>query len=140
MKAILTLEKNMKLVGENPKGLKTVFDTVASVGGDDSAATPMEIMLQSLAGCTAMDVISILRKKRKQIDKFWVAVEGERGDQHPKMFTKVHLIYNLISPNAEKHDLMRSVELSQDKYCGASAMFKAAGCDVSYEIKVIKPE
>ena len=138
MKAVLTLEKNMKFIGKTPKGHETVFDTVPAVGGDDTATPPMEVMLQSLAGCTAMDVVSILRKKRVQIDKFWVEVEGERGDQHPKMFTKVHLVYNLVTPNGEEKDLIRSVDLSQNKYCGASAMFKAAGCEITYETKVIK--
>lgn len=138
MKATIKLDRNMRLIGTTPKGHQTIFDTVPQVGGEDTAATPMEIMLQSLAACSSMDVISILRKKRKTIDEFWVDIEGERTDEHPKIFKKVHLTYNLKSPDAEEADLKRSVELSQDKYCGASAMFKLAGCEVIYSMNLIK--
>jgi putative redox protein len=138
MATVLKLDRNMRIIATNDLGLETVFDTHPSVGGEDTAATPMEIMLQAMAACTFMDVISILRKKRKEVKDLHIHLEGTRGDTHPKMYTKVHMVYELFSPNAELKDLERSVELSQAKYCGASAMFKAAGCDVSYECKVTK--
>ncbi|MFH1052424.1 MAG: OsmC family protein [bacterium] len=136
MKAEVRLDRNMRLIGKNKNGLETIFDTVPAVGGENTAATPMEVMLQSLAGCSGMDVVSILRKKRRQIDEFWVDIEGERAEEHPKVFKTVHMIYNLKSPDAEEKDLIRAVELSQDKYCGASAMFKLAGCEVTFETKI----
>ena len=137
MKATLKLDKNMRLIGSSVKGHETVFDTPAA-GGDDTAATPMEIMLQSLAACSSMDVLSILRKKRKQIDEYWVEIEGERTEEHPKVFKKVNIKYNLKSPDAEEADFRRSIELSQDKYCGASAIFKLSGCEVTYSMNLIK--
>ncbi len=138
MKAEVRLDRNMRLIGKNIDGLETIFDAVPAAGGENTAATPMEIMLQSLAGCSSMDVVSILRKKRKQIDEFWVDIEGERAEIHPKVFKTVHMTYNLKSPDAEEKDLIRAVELSQDKYCGASAMFKLAGCKVTYETRISK--
>lgn len=138
MKVKVSLDRNMRLIATDKKNHETIFDTVEAVGGEDTASTPMIIMLESLAACSSMDVISILRKKRKQVDEFWVDVEGERSEQHPKVFTKVLMIYNLKSPDAEEGDLKRSVELSQDKYCGASAMFKASGCEVNYSLNLIK--
>jgi len=138
MKAEIRLDRNMRLIGKNKDGLETIFDTVPAVGGENTAATPMEVMMQSLAACSSMDVLSILRKKRKQIDEFWVEIEGERTEEHPKIFKTVHLIYNLKSPDAQESDLIRSIELSQDKYCGASAMFKLAGCEVTYEAKLLR--
>ncbi len=138
MKTTLKLDRKMRIIATNPLGLETVFDTHPSVGGEDTAATPMEVMLQAMGACSFMDVISILRKKRKEIKDLQVHIEGTRADTHPKVFTKVHLVYELHSPDAELKDLERSVELSQTKYCGASAMFKAAGCEVTYECKVIK--
>ncbi len=138
MKTILKLDRNMRILATNDLGLETVFDTHPSVGGEDTAATPMEIMLQAMGACTFMDVISILRKKRKDIKDLHISIDGVRGDTHPKMYTKVHMVYELFSPDAELKDLERSVELSQTKYCGASAMFKAAGCEVTYECKVTK--
>lgn len=136
MIAKVQLDRGMRLIGTNDRGHETFFDTSLAHGGDDSAASPMEIMLQSLAGCSSMDVLSILRKKRKQIDDFWIDIDGVRSDEHPKVMKTAHLIYNLVSPDAEESDLKRAVELSQDKYCGVSAMFKASGCEVSYEIKL----
>ena len=138
MKATLKLDRNMRIIATNDMGLETVFDTHPSVGGEDTAATPMEIMLQAMAACSFMDVISILRKKRKEVKDLHIHINGTRADTHPKVYTKVHLEFVLFSSDAEMKDLERSVELSQTKYCGASAMFKAAGCEVTYECKIVK--
>ena len=138
MKAELRLERNMRFIGKNMDGHETVFDTVPAVGGENSAPTPMEIMLQGLAACSSMDVLSILRKKRKQIDDYWVEVDSQRAEEHPKVFLKAHLVYNLKSPDAEEKDLIRAIELSQDKYCSISAMFRAAGCEVTYETRLLR--
>lgn len=135
----IKLDRKMRLIADNGRGHETIFDTVEKVGGENTAATPMEIMLESLASCSTMDVVSILRKKRKTIDAFSVQIEGEKAPEHPKVYTKVHLIYKLVSPDAEEKDLARSVELSQEKYCGASAMFKAAGCEVTHDLVLERP-
>ena len=139
MKHLLKLDRNMRIIATNELGLETVFDTHPSVGGEDTAATPMEIMLQAMAACSFMDAISILRKKRKEVKDFKIYLEGKRAETHPKVYTKVHLVYELTSSDAEMKDLERAVELSQTKYCGASAMFKAAGCEVTYECKLVRP-
>lgn len=139
MKAVLKLDRNMRIIGENSEGLQTIFDTHPNVGGENTAPTPMEVMLQSLGACTFMDVLAILRKKRKQIDDLKIYLEAERAKEHPKVFTKVHLIYELKSPDAEQKDLERVIELSQQTYCSVSAMFKRAGCEVSWEA-VLKRE
>jgi putative redox protein len=97
------------------------------------AATPMEIMLQSMAACSMMDVLSILEKKRKNITSLHVEVIGDRADEHPKVFTSVLLKFYLKSTDAELKDIERSVELSQQTYCSAAAMFKRSGCDVKTE-------
>ncbi len=139
MKANLKLDRNMRIIGTNEKGLETTFDTSPKVGGEDTAATPMEIMLQSVAACSFMDTISILRKKRKTINDLQIDIEGERTEEHPKVFKTIVLKYTLVSPDAELNDLERAVELSQDKYCGASAMMKLAGANVSYKVELKRP-
>lgn len=136
MKATLKLDRKMRIIGSNEMNLETVFDTHPSVGGEDTGPTPMEIILQGMGACSFMDVVSILRKKRKQVDGLSVHLDGVRGDTHPKIFTNVRLVYELESPDAELKDLERAVELSQEKYCGASAMFKLAGCKVTWECKI----
>lgn len=133
MKATVKLEKGMRLVGENESGLKTFFDSHSKFGGEESAATPMEVILQALGGCTSMDVLSMLRKRRKTIDGFNVYIEGERAEEHPKVFTNVKIVYELISPDAKIEELDNVVNLSQEKYCGASEMFKKSGCKVIWE-------
>lgn len=136
MKAKITHDKNMRFIGENEEGHKTYFD---SDNADYSAATPMQVMLQSAAACSAMDVISILQKKRKTVDSFSIEIDGEKGDEHPKMFKKVKFIYTIVSPDAEQKDLDRSIELSMTKYCGASATLKAAGADFTTEGIIKRP-
>jgi putative redox protein len=137
MKSELKLEKGMRLAGINELGLITYFDTHPEVGGEDTAPTPLEVMLQSLAGCTAMDVISMLRKRRKTIDDFSIDLEAERAQEHPKVFTKVKMTYNLKSPDATVEEFKNVITLSQEKYCSVSAMFKRSGCVVIWEAKII---
>lgn len=130
------LDKNMRFIG-TARGHDTIFDTKPAVGGDDSAASPMEIFVQALGGCTSMDVISILRKKRKTVEDYNVTIKAARAETHPKKITSVHLIYELKSPDAKIEDLERAVELSQEKYCGVSAMFQDAGSEVTWECKLV---
>jgi len=136
MKAHVEWKGNMLLEGKNAEGITTMFD---SHHPDQQYGTPMEIMLQAMASCSMMDVISILEKKRKTIIALNVEVDSDRAEQHPKVFTAVRLQYTLISPDAELKDLERSVELSQQSYCSASAMFQQAGCAVSWTCEIKTP-
>jgi len=133
MKAHIEWKGGMLLQGKNAEGMTTFFD---SHHAEQRYGTPMEIMLQAMASCSIMDVISILEKKRKTITALHVEVDSDRSDGHPKVFTAVRLRYTLISPDAELKDLERSVELSQHSYCSASAMFQKAGCEVSWTCEV----
>lgn len=139
MKVKLELDRKMRILGTNKLGLQTAFDSHPAVGGEDTAATPMEIMLQAMGACSFMDVLSILRKKRKEITALTIDLDAERAKEHPKVITKVHLTYELTSPDTEMKDLERSIELSQEKYCGASAMYQRSGCKVTWEAKIKKP-
>jgi putative redox protein len=89
-----------------------------------------------LAGCTGMDVISILKKMKVEVDEFNVRVEGTLTDQHPKHFTEMHLVYEFKGSNLPVEKLKHAIELSQEKYCGVSASFKNA-INISHEIKII---
>lgn len=133
MKVNLLLTEDMHIVATDAYNHKTEFDTVPEVGGKNQASAPMVVMLEAMAACSMMDVAAIIRKKRKTITELRIEVEGERANQHPKVFTKVHLKYFLKSPDAEMKDLERAIELSQNTYCGASAMFKRSGCEVTTE-------
>jgi putative redox protein len=133
MKVTLKLDNKMRIIGTDSSNHPTYFDTVPEFGGENSAPTPMAIMLQAMGACSFMDIVSILNKKRKQIDSLEIEISGIRADKHPKVFTNVHLKYILKSPDTEMKDLERAIELSQTTYCGASAMFQRAGCEVTTE-------
>jgi putative redox protein len=138
MNSTLTLDRNMRIIGTNADGLETVFDTHPDAGGEDTAPTPMEVLLQAMGACSFMDVVSILRKKRRQIDGLKVEQSAVRSEQHPKVLTEVHLKYILNSPDAEQTELDKAIELSQTKYCGASAMFQQSGCKVTWESEIMR--
>ncbi len=127
----------MRLVGRNERGHETFFDVSKAAGGDSSAATPFEILVESMAACSFLDVLTILRKKRLTVDDMRIAVEADRTDTHPKVLTKAHMTYELRSPDATLQDLERAVELSQATYCAVSAVVRRSGCEISWECRLV---
>jgi putative redox protein len=95
----------------------------------------MELMAMGLAGCTAMDVISILRKKRQEISSFEVKVDAERATQHPHVFTAIEITYILRGKRIDAVSVERAMQLSEEKYCPAQAMLRVvAPISLKYEI------
>lgn len=92
--------------------------------GEDAAAGPMETLLASLAGCTAMDVASILRKKRQEATAYDIVVSGETAEEHPRIFTEI-VVEHRLSGSIEAEALRRSIELSATQYCPVNAMLSA---------------
>lgn len=117
-------------------GHKIILDAVTEVGGEDRGPRPKPLMLMSLGGCTGMDVISILKKMRVEPEKFNVQVEGDLTEEYPKHYYKMHVIYEFTGKDLPMDKLKKAVELSQEKYCGVSAVYKKA-MELTYEIKVI---
>ena len=101
---------------------------------EQKAPAPLEVFLMSLGGCTGMDVIAILQKMRAEPRKFEIYIEGERAEEHPKVYTKVKIKYHFEGTEYEK--AKKAVELSQNKYCPVSAMLRRSGCIIDYEIEV----
>lgn len=104
-------------------GLNLALDTDTSVGGEENGFRPMELLAIGLAGCTAMDVISILNKKRQEITGFEVRVHASRAGEHPKVFTAAVIEYDITGHNVDEAAVIRSIELSASIYCPAQAMF-----------------
>lgn len=112
------------------------MDGPATLGGAEAGSRPMEVLLMSLGGCTAMDVISILKKKRVPVDDFEIEIEAERADEHPKVYTKIHVKYLVHGQGVKPQDVERAIELSEEKYCSVTAMLrKTAEMSSSYEIR-----
>ncbi|MBN2480120.1 MAG: OsmC family protein [Bacteroidales bacterium] len=113
-----------------------ILDAKPEHGGKDQGPPPKPLMMVSLAGCTAMDVISILYKMRVELEDFNVTVEGELTEEHPKHYTSMHIIYGFKGKDLPRDKLQRAIELSQDKYCGVSALYRKV-MDLTYEIKIL---
>jgi putative redox protein len=125
----------MRFLGTADSQHQVILDADPAVGGADSGFRPMELMAVSLAGCTAMDVISILAKKRQEVTGFEVKVDARRAEQHPKVFTDIGIHYIVRGRNIDAAAVQRAIDLSADKYCPAQAMLgKVAPLHLTFEV------
>ncbi len=118
-------------------GHKIVLDAAEPVGGENRGPRPKPLMLTALAGCTGMDVVSILKKMRVKFDDFNVTVEGDLTDDHPKQYYKMNVIYEFKGKDLPLEKLKKAVSLSEENYCGVSALYKKA-IEVTSEIKIVE--
>jgi putative redox protein len=126
MDAQVTWKNNLAFEGKSKRGTPVLLDTSVEQGGGSEGFSPMELLLVGLAGCTGMDVISILQKKRQDITQFRVQVHADRAEEHPKVFTKIIVEYVVTGNQVDRAAVERAVELSANKYCSASAMLSKA--------------
>lgn len=131
---MLTLRWNekMKFTAHTESNHEIIMDASNNVGGEDTAARPMEVLLAALAGCTSMDVISILEKMKTPPKDFRIDMDYTKAKEHPQIYTSIHLKY-VFSGNIPKENAEKAVNLSQTKYCSVSAMLKKAA-NITYEI------
>ena len=114
---------------------RLILDTPLDYGGRDRGPRPKPLLLVALAGCTGMDVISMLQKMRVPVEKFRLIVQGELTSEHPKQFYKIHIIYEFTGRNLPPEKIRQAIELSQEKYCGVSATIKKA-MPLTWEFKI----
>ncbi len=114
-------------------GHKIYMDTAAEHGGKNLGPRPKLMMMVSLAGCTGMDVTSILKKMRENVEEFSVEVEGNVTEEHPKRFDGMKVIYRVKGKGIDRKNVEKAVKLSSEKYCGVSANYKEA-FDITHEI------
>ncbi len=118
-------------------GHKIVIDAVPEVGGENRGPRPKPFMLMALGGCTGMDVISMLKKMKVDVKKFSVTVEGDLTEEHPKHFYRMHVIYEFTGTSLPLEKLQKAVTLSDERYCGVSAVYKKA-LQMTSEIRIIE--
>jgi len=136
MKHEINLKWHEKMAFEAEIGdYKIKIDAPKEVGGTGSGPTPKPLMLVSLAGCTAMDVVSILKKMRVEIEDLNIKVEGNVTEEHPKQYDYMKIIYQFKGKNLDKDKLEKAITLSQDRYCGVSALYKKA-IEIDWEIEI----
>ncbi|RLF79768.1 OsmC family peroxiredoxin [Thermococci archaeon] len=117
------------------------FEALTEEGGKiifgENGISPMKTLLLSVAGCTSIDVVMILQKMREPLENLEVEISGERREEHPRIYTRVHIHYKIYGDvNEEK--AKRAIELSQEKYCSASAHLKLSGTDVTYSYEIVR--
>lgn len=113
-----------------------LMDANEDSGGHNNGPRPKPLLMASLAGCTGMDVISILNKMKVEAEGLNIRVEGIIAEDHPKIYTSMHLIYEFEGENLPMDRLIRAIELSQEKYCGVSLSLQKA-MPVTWEIKIM---
>jgi putative redox protein len=126
-------------MGLSGSGHATVIDAAEDVGGSDAAPRPVELLLIAQGACTAMDVVSILKKKRMELKGFEVEVQAETPPEHPKYLTKVHLIYKFWGEGVSEEAVKRAIELSLEKYCTVANTIRGK-THISYEYKINESE
>jgi putative redox protein len=139
MKAELRyLGAGLKFEGTTESKLTQKMDDVT---GDVTpiGPTPLELLLQALAGCSGMDVVMILNKMRRTIIDLHISVDADRRDEYPRIFTAIRLHFQLTSPDATKTELERAVILSQDKYCSVAGMLRPTVM-ISHSTELKRPE
>lgn len=134
-KAIVKQVKGITFVGKTDSNHWITMDGPESFGGSDAGIRPKELLMLSLGGCTGSDVTSILSKKKIKLDGFEINITAESADEHPQVFTKMHLEYVFYGKNVPLKDVERAIELSLTKYCSVTAMLqKAMPIEHSYRI------
>ena len=135
MKARIKWVENACLLGESESGHTVVMDGSPELGGRNLGIRPMELMLIGLGGCTALDVLNILKKSRQDVTDCVIEVDGDRNDEHPKVYSRIHVHFIVTGLNLKDVHVKRAVELSAEKYCSVSAMLgKTATMTHDYEI------
>jgi len=135
MDAKVIWDHGMTFSGMADSGFTVPLGASPSVGGENDGFRPMELMAISLAGCTAMDVISILRKKRQDVTDYEVKVHADQADQHPHVFTQSVITYDVTGHDVKEAAVIRAMELSAERYCPAQSMLsKVMPIDLLYEI------
>ncbi len=135
MKAHVTWHQGLSFKGESESGFQVNLGANTQVGGANDGFRPLELMAISLAGCTAMDVISILTKKKQDVTSFKVEVMANQAEEYPRVFTSAVVNYIIIGHAIDEKAVLRAIELSSTTYCPAQAMLgKVMSMELTYEI------
>ena len=135
MNAIVAWRQGMRFTGKADTGFEVPLGAEPAAGGANDGFRPLELMAVSLAGCTAMDVISILTKKKQDVTAFEVKVHAEQAQEFPKVFTRAVISYLITGHAVDEAAVLRAIELSETKYCPAQAMLgKVVPMELVYEI------
>ena len=124
MKSCIKWQGGVSFLGESESGHAVLMDGAPEAGGKNLGPRPMEMLLMGVGGCTAFDVVMILKKGRQNISDCTVEIEAARATANPKVFTHIHMHFTLTGTNLNRSQAERAINLSAEKYCSASIMLK----------------
>ncbi|OAV45236.1 OsmC family protein [Lewinella sp. 4G2] len=130
------IDDAFNLEATNADGLTVVSDGSPAIGGNNNGMRPMEMVLSAVGACSSIDIILLLKKQRQDLKDIRIAVTGERRDEEPRIFTGIHVSYELVGDIDEKK-AERACRLSMEKMCSVSLMLKAGGVEVTWDYKVV---
>ena len=137
MKGTVTLQEGSTFEGVAGSGHRVTMDVAPEVGGRNLGLRPMEMVLLGLGGCTAIDVLHMLRKGRQPITDMRVELDAERADDVPKVFTRIHLHFVLTGAGLDPDKVERAIKLSASKYCSASMMLNKTA-EMTHDFEIVK--
>ena len=137
MKGTVTLQEGSTFEGVAGSRHRVTMDVAPEVGGRNLGLRPMEMVLLGLGGCTAIDVLHMLRKGRQPITDMRVELNAERADDTPKVFTRIHLHFVLTGAGLDPHKIERAINLSASKYCSASMMLNKTA-EMTHDFEIVK--
>lgn len=135
MKVTVKHIKGMHFRGEGSTKVVSNMDASVTAGGTGHGTSPMELLLMSIAGCSGMNIVSILEKMQVKVNRFVTTVEGERSNDHPRVFKDIEVVYKFWGDALREDKLQRAVQLSIDKYCGVANMIDKAA-NLTYRIEI----
>jgi len=139
-KAVIKQVQGITFVGKTDDTNSWVtMDGPEAFGGSSASIRPKELLLLSLGGCTGADVIAIMQKKRVKLDDFQINITAEQTEKHPKVFSKINLEYVFTGKEIKVKDVERAIQLSQDVYCGVTAMLQKS-VEITHNYKIVEPE
>jgi putative redox protein len=118
-------------------GHHLTMDLSVEAGGEDAGPRPKPLMLVAMAGCTGLDVVSLMKKMRQEVEYFNLIVEGDTEDEHPNAFIRMHIIYELRGKDLDPEKIEKAISLSMDRYCGVSAVYKKADIQITHEVRIL---
>lgn len=140
MEVTVKFVDGMTFIGKGDSNHWVIMDGAQKTGGSDAGTRPMELVLIALGGCTGMDVVSILKKKRVNFNGLEIKISAERAQDYPKIYTDVNIEYIIHGDGINEKDVEHAIKLSQEKYCSVSAILRKSGARVNYSYKIESPK
>jgi putative redox protein len=136
-KARIKYTGGMQFVGEADSRHAVVMDAEEKFGGRDSGPRPMELLLMGIGGCSGMDIVSILKKKREQVTDLDINVDGKMAEDYPHKYTQIDIEYVVTGKNLSDEAVKRAVQISMDKYCSVKATLEGSA-KITYSYKIVE--